>query len=181
MRKLCFAVVLLACICGPALAAEPIGEWLVANGGARIRIEPCANALWGVISWTREPGVDHENPDPAKRDRPMVGVPILRAMKPVSPNRWEGEVYNAQNGKMYSANISLLSDDVLKIQGCVLGGIFCGGENWTRAVQAVQPLPPPKPGGKQAVTGAQQKDKQAVTGVQQKEKPAASHETCAYD
>ena len=57
MRKFCLVVVLAACICGSqALAAEPVGEWLVANGGARIKIEPCANALWGVISWVREPG-----------------------------------------------------------------------------------------------------------------------------
>ena len=174
MRKLCLVIVMVACICGSeALAAEPIGEWLVANGDARIKIEPCPNGLWGVISWTREPGIDINNPDPAKRERPMVGVPILRAMKPVNPNKWEGEVYNAQNGKMYSANIALLSDDVLKIQGCVLGGIFCGGENWTRAVPAVQPAPPPppqKPGARPAGPGAQQKAAAA---------PPAP--TCVYD
>ncbi|HKY86738.1 MAG TPA: DUF2147 domain-containing protein [Pseudorhodoplanes sp.] len=172
MRKLCLVIVLVACICGgEALAAEPIGEWLVANGDARIKIEPCPNGLWGVISWTREPGVDVKNPDPAKRERPMVGVPILRAMKPVSPDKWEGEVYNAQNGKMYSANIALVSDDVLKIQGCVLGGIFCGGENWTRVVPAVQPAPAPpqRPGVRPA----------APTAAQQKAAAAAAEAACA--
>jgi len=180
MRKLALAV-LVACSCGPALAAEPVGEWLVANGDARIRIEPCPNGLWGVISWTREPGTDHENPDPAKRDRSMVGVPILRAMKPVRPNRWEGEVYNAQNGKMYSANISLLSDDVLKIQGCVLGGIFCGGENWTRVAPAVQaaPVPPQKSGAQPAPSPQRPGGRQAAAPVQQK--APAPAETCAYD
>ena len=149
MRKLCLVVVLVACICGsPALAAEPVGEWLVANGDARIRIEPCANALWGVIAWTREPGIDSNNPDPAKRE-PLHGRRADPARHEAGErrNKWEGEVYNAQNGKMYSANISLVSDDVLKIQGCVLGGIFCGGENWTRG-GAGRPAgaPPPKPG-----------------------------------
>ena len=179
MRKFCLVVVLVACICGSqALAAEPVGEWLVANGGARIKIEPCANALWGVISWVREPAVDSNNPDPAKRERSMVGVPILRAMKPAASantNKWEGEVYNAQNGKMYSANISLVSDDVLKIQGCVLGGIFCGGENWTRVVAVVPPAPPPKPGARPAAPAAQQKGPAA----QQKTPPPP--EICAYE
>jgi hypothetical protein len=50
-----------------------------------------------------------------------------------SEQRWEGTVYNAQNGKTYNANIKLQSPNVLKIEGCVLGGIFCGGEEWTRA------------------------------------------------
>ena len=176
MRKFCLAVVVVACICGSqALAAEPIGEWLVANGDARIKIEPCANALWGVIAWTREPGIDINNPDPAKRERPMVGVPILRAMKPVSPNKWEGEVYNAQNGKMYSANISLVSDDVLKIQGCVLGGIFCGGENWTRVVPVVQPAPPPPPQAR-SKTGSAHRAAESPP-----RSGAAAAETCAYD
>src|SRR5436190_2201490 len=117
MRKWQLVIVPLVFMCGPALAADPVGEWLVADGTAKIRIAPCANALWGVISWTREPGVDGQNPDPEKRNRSVLGLPILRSMRPVGPNRWEGEVYNAQNGKMYSANIALVSDDVLKIQG----------------------------------------------------------------
>lgn len=144
MRKRHLIIVLLAFVCSPAFAADPVGEWLVKDGGAQIRIEPCADALWGVISWTREPATDSNNPDPAKRSRPIVGVPILRSMKPVDANKWEGEVYNAQNGKMYSANIALVSDDVLKIQGCVFGGLFCGGENWTR-VQPVKTTTPAAP------------------------------------
>jgi uncharacterized protein (DUF2147 family) len=147
MRKRHLAIVLLAFMSGPALAADPVGEWLVADGGATIRIEPCADALWGIISWTREPGFDSQNPDPAKRSRSIVGVPILRSMKSAGPNRWEGEVYNAQNGKIYSSSISLVSDDVLKIQGCVMGGLFCGGENWSRQPVA-QAVPAPKPGSK---------------------------------
>jgi uncharacterized protein (DUF2147 family) len=149
MRKRHLIVVWLAFVCSPALAAEPVGEWLVKDGGAQIRIEPCADALWGVISWTREPAIDSNNPDPAKRTRPIVGVPILRGMKATGVNKWEGEVYNAQNGKMYSANIALVSDDVLKIQGCVFGGLFCGGENWTR-VQPVKAAVPPAPAKKPA-------------------------------
>jgi len=147
MRKRHLVIVLLAFVCSPALAADPIGEWLVKDGGAQIRIEPCADALWGVISWTREPAVDSNNPDPAKRTRSIVGVSILRGMKATAANKWEGEVYNAQNGKMYSANITLVSDDVLKIQGCVFGGIFCGGENWTRVQPVKAVVPPPPPAG----------------------------------
>jgi uncharacterized protein (DUF2147 family) len=174
MRKLCLAGVLSAGLCSTALAAEPVGEWLVANGDARIRIEPCPNGLWGVIAWTRDPSTDQKNPDPAKRDRSMVGVPILRGMKPVNPNKWEGEVYNAQNGKMYSANITLLSDDVLKIQGCVLGGVFCGGENWSRVVPVVQPAPAPqRPGARPATPTA------AQTAAQQKAAAAAVEAACA--
>lgn len=166
MRKLDLAIVLFAFMCGPALAADPLGEWLVANGGARIRIEPCADALWGVISWVRAPGTDSQNPNPGKRDRSMVGVPILRNMKPVGANKWQGEIYNSENGKKYSGSVTLVSDDVLKIEGCVLGGIFCGGENWTRVQQISQAAPAQKSKNRQTPS-ARPKDK-------------AGHEEC-YD
>ena len=60
-----------------------------------------------------------------------MGMPILINMKPAE-RQWEGEVYNAQNGETYTSYISLKSPDVLSIEGCVLGGLFCGGEDWTR-------------------------------------------------
>jgi uncharacterized protein (DUF2147 family) len=37
-----------------------------------------------------------------------------------------GFTKNAQNGKTYEANIRLQTPDVLKIEGCVLGGIQSG-------------------------------------------------------
>jgi uncharacterized protein (DUF2147 family) len=130
---------------GVAKAAEPLptGEWRTANGQANIKIEDCDGVLWGIISWEKEPGVDSNNPNPADRNHPILGVHILRAMKPAKPNLWQGEVYNAENGKTYDAKISLASPDVLKIEGCVLG-FLCGGENWSR-VKAADVAPPQKP------------------------------------
>ena len=58
-------------------------------------------------------------------------MPILLDMTPTRANKWEGQVYNSQNGKTYSANISLSDPNTLRIQGCVLG-FLCGGESWTR-------------------------------------------------
>jgi uncharacterized protein (DUF2147 family) len=112
----------------------------VEDGTARIRVVPCGSALWGVISWTKGPaGTDQNNPDPAKRRRSIMGLPILLNMKPAG-RRWDGEVYNAENGQVYTSHISLASADVLKIEGCVLGGLICGGENWKR-VQPVKTQP----------------------------------------
>ena len=119
-------------LAGHAAAADPTGEWHTANGLANIRIDDCGGVLWGIISWEKDPGgVDLYNPNPAERSRPTLGLHILLAMKPTKPGLWEGEVYNAENGKTYDSRISLTSPDVLRIEGCVLG-FLCGGENWTR-------------------------------------------------
>ena len=132
MKKLMIAAVLSLSSIEAAYAQSPLGEWLVQDGTAHIRIVQCGNALWGVIDWTKgPPGKDQNNPDPAKRERSVMGMPILINMHP-SEKQWDGEVYNAQNGETYSSYISLKSPDVLRIEGCVLGGLICGGEDWTR-------------------------------------------------
>jgi uncharacterized protein (DUF2147 family) len=143
---ICAATFLLA---GSAVAAEPTGEWRVASGDANIRIDDCDGVLWGIISWEKSPGgVDSYNPNPAERSRPTLGLHILLAMKPTKPGLWEGQVYNAENGKTYTSKLSLTSPDVLRIEGCVLG-FLCGGENWTRikATEAASPqrTPPAQP------------------------------------
>ena len=139
MTRLAAFAMSLALSTGVASAAEPLGDWRVDDGTAHIRIANCSGTLWGVISWEKTPGIDSENPDPAKRNRPTLGMPILLAMKPANATKWEGEVYNAKNGKIYKASITALSNDNLKIEGCILGGIFCGGEKWTKVATPVEP------------------------------------------
>ena len=119
-----------------AMAADagPTGDWLVGNKEARIRVVDCGGALWGVISWEKNPGLDSHNPDPAKRSRPMLGVPIVLGMKPDGPNKWTGSIYMSAWGKIFSGGVSLEKADTMRITGCLVG-FLCGGENWSRATE----------------------------------------------
>lgn len=143
----------------PPSSPAPTGEWLVADRVARIKIVDCGGHLWGVVAWEARPGgTDTRNPDPQLRGRPTLGMPILLDMTPTRPNKWEGQVYNSQNGKTYSASIALSDPNTLRIQGCVFG-FLCGGENWTRVetsdtvgrAPAQTPSRPP-PGGRRTAT-----------------------------
>ncbi|MGO4712899.1 DUF2147 domain-containing protein [Bradyrhizobium sp. 2TAF24] len=136
MRQLIFAGLSLLLPCA-ALAADPQGEWLDEHGLARIRIVDCSGHLWGATVWEKEPGgLDIHNPDPAKRARPTLGAPILLDMKPApgKADRWDGQVYDSENGKTYTASIRVLTPTTLEIKGCVAFGMLCGGETWTRYV-----------------------------------------------
>ena len=115
-----------------AFAATPLGEWLVAEKTARIKLVDCAGSLWGIVSWEADPGLDSHNPDPKKRSQPITGTPVLLGLKPSGPNRWDGSLYNANDGKTYTGGITLVEDNVLRVRGCILF-VLCGGENWTRA------------------------------------------------
>jgi uncharacterized protein (DUF2147 family) len=140
---------------------DPTGEWLVANQVARIKIADCDGRLWGVVAWEAQAGIDKKNPDPTLRSRPTLGMPILLGMTPSKTNQWEGKIYNSEDGHTYSANISLLDPNTLRVQGCFLG-FLCGGENWTRfepqdvpATGSTQRAPTTKPPSNRKVASSQ--------------------------
>jgi len=132
-RTIVYSGVFLATGLNAALAADPTGDWKVADGVANIRVAQCSGSMWGVVAWEKTPGgKDKNNPDVAKQSRPTLGMPILIDMKKKpGVDAWEGEVYNAKDGQNYSSTIKPVGIDQLEIQGCVLG-FLCGGETWTR-------------------------------------------------
>jgi Uncharacterized protein conserved in bacteria (DUF2147) len=76
---------------GSALA-DPKGLWL-AQDGAHVRVGPCGAALCATIAKPKSsvdpqtglPWTDRNNPDPARRSRPLIGVPVLYGLVPESP------------------------------------------------------------------------------------------------
>lgn len=132
-RHLLLALIaaLIASVSAPALAAGPEGLWLVKDQTGRIRIEKCNNVMWGSVAWQKEPSKDGNNPNPALKDRPIVGIAILIGMSQTEANLWEGNIYNPRNGSIYKSKMSM-QGEMLDIKGCVLGGLICGGEAWTR-------------------------------------------------
>jgi uncharacterized protein (DUF2147 family) len=132
-RTIVYSGIFLATGVNLALAADPTGDWKVADGVANIRVAQCSGNMWGVVAWEKMPGgKDKNNPDVAKQSRPTLGMPILIEMKKKpGVDAWEGQVYNAKDGQLYSSTIKPVGADQLEIQGCVLG-FLCGGETWTR-------------------------------------------------
>lgn len=181
-----FALWLMAAVAATAQPAristpDPTGEWLVAKQVARIRIVDCDGRMWGVVAWEATPGVDRKNPDPNLRTRPTLGMPILLGMAPsqYDKNKWEGEIYNSEDGHTYSANISLADPNTLKVQGCFLG-FLCGGENWSRADTTDTPTgtssqkPQTKPPASGKTTGTRPASANKTAAAQ----PESSEDVC---
>jgi uncharacterized protein (DUF2147 family) len=127
---------------GPAKAqagGDVSGIWLTQAGDAKVRVSRCGGGICGVIVWlkdpidpaTGKPQVDDKNHNPSLAKRPMIGLPLFSGMHPAGPNKWSGQIYNADDGNTYVSNISLTGPDSLKVEGCV--GVLCGGENWSRS------------------------------------------------
>jgi len=73
---------------------------------------------------------DKHNVDPAKRNRPLVGVEVLISLHHDSPSKWSGQLYNDDDGKTYSGNLIENGPSSIRIEGCWLG--ICGGDDLTR-------------------------------------------------
>ena len=142
MRILLYSLIMLASGLASAKAADPTGDWRVADGVANIRVAQCNGSMWGVVAWEKEPGGrDTNNPDVSKKNRPTLGMPILIDMKKKpAADQWEGQVYNAKDGQLYSSTITPIGTEQLEIRGCVLG-FLCGGETWTRVAPPIPSSP----------------------------------------
>ncbi len=135
---------------GVAWAQSPdaiVGTWLDGKGKAHIEIYKENGKYFGKIVWLKEPAypandekgmagkekVDRENPDPAKRTKPILGLLILRDFVYANGNQWDsGRIYDPENGKDYKCKMTLKSPDALDVRGYI-GFSFIGRtENWTR-------------------------------------------------
>lgn len=126
-----------AAIPGQALAADPTGLWLTADKDAKIRVTRCGNGICGAIAWLKDPNdasgkpkTDKANSDASRRNRPLIGTPIIMNMQPEGADKWSGKVYNAEDGKMYDASFSLRGANEAGLRGCLL--IICKTSVWTR-------------------------------------------------
>jgi Uncharacterized protein conserved in bacteria (DUF2147) len=100
-----------------SLANSPLGLWLTEEKEGKVRIEQCGNNLCGY-------SVD------AKSNQ--NGEQILINMKPGNDSKWSGRILDPSTGSTYDSTIALKGSDSLRVQGCAFGGVFCGGQTWSR-------------------------------------------------
>jgi uncharacterized protein (DUF2147 family) len=98
-------------------ANSPLGVWLTEEKEGKIRIEQCGPNLCGY-------SVD------AKSNQ--NGEQILINMKPAKDSKWSGRIHDPNTGSTYDSTIALKGSDTLRVQGCAFGGMFCGGQTWSR-------------------------------------------------
>jgi uncharacterized protein (DUF2147 family) len=120
----------------PALA-DPAGLWREKDGDT-IRISRCGGGYCGTIASVNPPNdpetgkrrTDKNNPDAARRNRPLVGVAVLIGMKPNGAHRWSGRLYDSDRGETLNGHLVEVDAKTIRIEGCVMG--ICGGEELTR-------------------------------------------------
>jgi uncharacterized protein (DUF2147 family) len=101
----------------PSDPNSPLGVWLTEEKEGKVRIEQCGANLCGY-------SVD------AKSNQ--NGEQVLINMKPAKNLKWSGRILDPNTGSTYDSTIALIGSTTLRVQGCAFGGMFCGGQTWTR-------------------------------------------------
>ncbi|WP_231635489.1 DUF2147 domain-containing protein [Novosphingobium sp. ST904] len=62
----------------------------------------------------------------------LVGTQLLRDYHPEGSGAWQGEVYVPDMGESFFSRIHQSDPAHLKISGCILHGLLCKSQTWTR-------------------------------------------------
>lgn len=180
MKLLIASAAILSLTTASALGADAsvIGDWLVKDGYGHIRIDNCNGKMWGIVAWEKDVGFDKENPDPAKKNRPLLGTPVLMGLVPAKePGKWTGEIYNSQNGKLYQSTISLADENTLDLEGCLVWPL-CRTQQWTRVKTPPPNAPPLPPLGTKSAPASQTKGPPPAKGAAKGPAQPALSDTC---
>ncbi len=123
--------------------AQIVGFWLTQKGDACVQFYSAGRSkgrpgFLGRLSWLRQPNdengkpsLDGNNPDPALRSRPILGLVIIHAVYG-GGGQWKGTVYDPDNGRTYGCSIRLAGPDTMKLRGYLGFSLFGRTETWKR-------------------------------------------------
>ncbi len=123
-----------------AEADKIIGLWQTGSGKGRIQITKYGDKYGGKLVWIREPNdaqgkpkTDSQNPDPAKRSNPRLGLNNLLGFTYEGKNKYEnGTIYDPENGKTYKCVMTLDGEDKLNVRGYIGITLIGRTDEWTR-------------------------------------------------
>lgn len=110
-----------------------IGTYWSPEKDGKIEIYKKGEKYFGKISWGKEPKKDVENPDPALRNRDVIGMTFLKDFVYDGKGTWEdGTIYDPKSGKTYDSKITLDADGNLNVRGYIGISLFGRTETFVR-------------------------------------------------
>ncbi len=116
------------------------GVWLSADGTGWIKIELGDNGPIGSIAGSPDTSGDRQpsdrdvlNPDPALRDRLLLGLTIMDGLTYAGGGKWKnGRIYDPNSGKTYKCKLTLVDENTLELRGYIGVSLLGRTETWTR-------------------------------------------------
>lgn len=107
----------------------PIGLWQNPKGTIMVRTRNCGQQLCGNIVWAGPKAVADARDAGVTT---LIGTELLVNYRPTGRGHWTGQVYVPDQGRRFYSTIEQKNANSLKISGCILGGLICKHQEWTR-------------------------------------------------
>jgi uncharacterized protein (DUF2147 family) len=114
-----------------AANAVPIeGRWQNPKDSVIIDVAPCGVATWcGKVSWASPKAKADARKGGTER---LVGMRLLTGLKPDGQGGWRGRAYLPKRNMHANAMIRTVAGDTMVVKGCLIGGMICKEQRWTR-------------------------------------------------
>jgi uncharacterized protein (DUF2147 family) len=115
---------------GTAFAKAPLeGRWLNPKGSVTVRIGPCGDGYCGTVidasAKARATARRGGTPD-------LVGTQVMRDFKPSGGGTYKGHAFDPKRNIRAPATIRMIGSGTLVVRGCLISGIICKEQRWTR-------------------------------------------------
>ena len=109
--------------------ADPSGAWRTEEGEtggyAIVTIGQCSDGS-GHYCGTITDILGNDNTS-------SIGAPIITSMEHRGEGKYRGgQIWAPDQDRWYNSRMTLKSDGTLTVYGCLVGGLICRGQNWTR-------------------------------------------------
>ena len=105
------------------------GHWRNPKGSVTVKLAPCGDAWCGTV-------VDASAKAKASARKggtpQLIGTRILSGVRPAGSGKYKGRAFDPKRNLHAPATIRLLGPSTLVVKGCVLHGIICKEQRWTR-------------------------------------------------
>jgi uncharacterized protein (DUF2147 family) len=109
--------------------AAPVGVWQNPRHTIAVKTVACGSMICGTIvaaapaavAVAREAGIAQ-----------LIGLPLLRNYRRSGERSWHGLVFVPDLDRTFDSRLTILDPAKVRISGCVLGGLLCKSQIWTR-------------------------------------------------
>lgn len=113
----------------PAAASGLEGSWTNPARSITVKIGPCGATQCGRVTSASAK---------AKADaayggtEPLVGIELISGIERAGPGRWRADIFVPDQNIHSSGELALTGPNRMAVRGCVIGGLICKDQVWTR-------------------------------------------------
>ncbi len=133
MKKNITRIIVAAALALPsaALAKAPIeGRWVNPKGSVTVRVAPCGNAFCATVidASAKAKATAKKGGTPS-----LIGTQVMRDFRPAGNGLYKGRAFDPKRNIHAPATIRMHGNSTLVVKGCLISGIICKEQRWSRA------------------------------------------------